>query len=371
MILVCNDFVFDNKKMSEQNISSVNFSSDTTLPSSLSREMEKSNMNKYRTETNGFGTKYTETLNFEIHLAKSGDEHTPQQDLAFTPSEYERIAAWLTSPQNHRWLTVITEQNEEALVKGYFASVKPWDYSGVCYGLVCEFSCCSPFSYSRKHCELTVDGIANTLFANDGSELYDYIYPSFRIHPSVTEEIFIHNLSDSRILENGILPPAEAASETDSNTDSDAGSNTMLSLIEKIEAYASVNSLTVTYIYDESNQFVKYICDDTAILFYMEDSYGVRNKYTAYYLEDSRQYYICQGGFFYCTVLKDLPVEIDCKNLGVYDDLKRPVLFHRIGIQDEDEIYWIRLAPGNNTFLMKGNFKLTADYLEPRKGGLI
>ena len=45
--------------------------------------------------------------------------------------------------------------------------------------------------------------------------------------------------------------------------------------------------------------------------------------------------------------------------------------FSKMGIQDEDEIYWMRLINGNNSFRVFGNFNLSIDYLEPKKGGLV
>ena len=66
-----------------------------------------------------------------------------------------------------------------------------------------------------------------------------------------------------------------------------------------------------------------------------------------------------------------MDIDIDCKALGIYDAIKRPVLFKDLGIQDEDEIYWMRLINGNNSFRVLGNFDLTIRYLEQQKGGLI
>ena len=112
------------------------------------------------------------------------------------------------------------------------------------------------------------------------------------------------------------------------------------------------------------------VCNNTAILFYLTDSYGVKNKYGAYYIENG-QYYIFHGGFFYCQVQRDLQLKLDCKNLALYDELGRPVVLERVGVQAEDNIYWIRLINGYNTFRAFGNVTLDITYLEPRKGALI
>ena len=111
MILVCKDFTYENNSLIRNKLMSVNFDDDTSLPSSISREMDESSMNQYRSETNGFGITYTDTLNFEIHIMKEFDEFTSQNELEFTPSEYDDLVSWLSSPQTHKWLDIITENN--------------------------------------------------------------------------------------------------------------------------------------------------------------------------------------------------------------------------------------------------------------------
>ncbi len=358
MILVCDDFEYDKQKLSDKGLVSVNFESDTTLPSSIKREMDSSTMNKYRPETVGLGIKYTEVLTFDIHIGKNFCNMS-QSQFEMTPEEYDEIAAWLSSPQTNMWMNITTHGDKKTKVKGYFSSVVPYDYAGTCYGLVCTFTCNSPFSYTEKTVNQTITTMSNFMLNNASSDLYDFVYPMLTITPTKNEDIFIHNMSDSKTLDSGTI---SVVSNKDTN---------MQQIVQKIESYASLNSLKVAYIYDSNEQFVQYICDKTAILFYMTDNYGIKNKYVAYYLESNGQYYICQGGFFYCKLLRDLPIVIDCKNLGVYDALNRPVLFDTLGIQDEDEIYWLRLIHGYNSFRVKGTFSVEVYYLEPRKGMLV
>lgn len=358
MILVCKDFSFDNRKLSTQKLISVNFDDDTTLPSSITREMDFSEMNKYRLKQNDYGIKYSDVLTFDLHLMKDINIYPDQTDLEFSNSEYEQIVSWLTSPKNNKWMTITKENGETCKVNGYFSAVTPMDKWGICYGIYCTFTCDSPFSYVEKKLSKTITNVTNFLVNNESSEMYDYVYPSFKITPTKNEEIFIHNMSDSKILDSGML-------ETTENKDAN-----MLALSSKIESYAALHNLTVEYMYD-NDQYVQYICDKTAILFYMSDRYGMKNKYCAYYLESNGQYYICQSGFFYCKLLKSLPITMDCENLSFYDALDRPVLFDQIGIEDEDEIYWPRLIYGNNTMSMKGSFNIDINYIEQRKGGLI
>ena len=120
---------------------------------------------------------------------------------------------------------------------------------------------------------------------NGSSDYYDYVYPTFVIEPTRNEEIFIHNLSDTEILDNGSFAVA-----------SDVSSN-ISTLQDKITAYARINSLSVEYMMDTETKDIKLICNGTGLLFYMTDNYGIKHKYVAYYLETDRQYYICRGGF--------------------------------------------------------------------------
>ena len=110
MIVVCKDFEFDGETLSDQNLSSLNFDDDTTLPSSIVREMDSSTMNAYRNEINGFGIKYSDTLVFDLHIAKSFNEYTSQEEMEFAPDEYDALVAWLSSPQEMERVVHI-EQN--------------------------------------------------------------------------------------------------------------------------------------------------------------------------------------------------------------------------------------------------------------------
>lgn len=357
MILVCNDFEFDGQTLKQQELASVNFDDDTSLPSSIVRDMELSTMNKYRPEVIGFGTSYTETLSFEIHITKDYEIYPDQVDLEFSSEEYEKTVSWLSSPQEHKWLKITTQQNEEVKVKGYFSSITPYENWGICYGLRCTFTCNSPFSYVEKKEQQVITRSKNFMLENSSSEKYGYVYPVIDIYPNATEQIYIHNLSDSKTLESGTISLQST------------NKLTLQLLMDKIENYAKMNGYTLEYVYDKENHIVS-ICNNTAILFYLEDSYGVRNKYGAYFIENG-QYYIFQGGFFYCQTQRDLELKLDCKNLAFYDELDRPVVFERVGIQAEDNIYWVRLIHGHNTFRVFGNVTLNISYLEPRKGALI
>lgn len=359
MILECKDFLFDNETIKNNyGLLSVNFDDDTTLPSAIVREMDVSEMTQYRSETTGYSMKYTDVLEFDIHLTKDYCDASDQNELRLEVDEYERIVSWLTSPQRNKWLSIITLDNNEIKVKGYFSSVTPFDVSGHCYGVKCTFTCNSPFSYVEKEYTEIIAGYKSLSLVNESSEKYDYVKPTILLTPKANQEIFIHNTSDSDVMDSGTI---DATSDKLKNIDE---------LIKKVELCAALDGGQTIY-FRENDGSISTICDNTALLFYIKDSYGITKKCTAYYIEGTGRYYVCSGGFFYCTTLLELKIKIDSKNLGIYDSLNRPVLFSRIGIQDEDEIYWLRLVHGANLLNVKGNMDLTITYLEPKKGMLV
>lgn len=359
MILVCKDFQFDGKLLGKLGLMSVNFEDDTTLPSSVTREMESTSMNKYKSHTQGFGTTYSDVLTFDIHIMKDIEIYKTQDVQEFSATEYDEIVTWLTSPKNNKRMEITKYDDSVHLVKGYFSSVTPFDVCGRCYGLICTFTCNSPFSYIEKTLIKTIAGATNLLLNNESSELYDYVYPVFEITPTVNEDIYIFNMSDTNMLDYGKITV-----QTESNTN-------IQTLMSKVSSYAALENSSVEYVKDSSTHDVLLICGATGLLFYLIDSYGIRKKCTAFYVKATGDYYICNSGFFYCKLLKGLNITLDCDTLSIYDSLDRPILFDKIGIQDEDEIYWQRLAHGNNTILMNGNFNVTIDYLEPKKGALV
>lgn len=358
MFLECKDFLFDNDAISNHHLLSVNFDDDTTLPSSIVREMDVSEMTQYRSETKGYSMKYTEVLEFDVHLIKDFCDTSNQEELRLLPDEYDEIVSWLTSPQRNKWMTITTLDNRSIKVNGYFSSVKPWDSCGYCYGVMCTFVCNSPFSYIEKETTKALSKFTTFDILNQSSERYDYVKPTIVITPKANEEIFIHNISDGELFDSGTI------ATTDNKL------KNMDELIKKAELCAALEGGQTVYTRGADGN-ISTICDNTAVLFYIKDMYGVAKKCVAYYIEGTGKYYISSGSFFYCTTSLELKIKIDSKNLGMYDALNRPVLFSRIGIQDEDEIYWLRLVHGTNTLNVKGNMELTITYLEPRKGLLV
>lgn len=60
---------------------------------------------------------------------------------------------------------------------------------------------------------------------------------------------------------------------------------------------------------------------------------------------------------------------IDCQKLKIYDITNSIVSFEDLGIEDIDDIYWPRLAYGENIFEFTGDATFEISYREPRKVG--
>lgn len=69
------------------------------------------------------------------------------------------------------------------------------------------------------------------------------------------------------------------------------------------------------------------------------------------------------------NALKSDDFYIDCRNLKIYDITKSIVSFEDLGIEDTDDIYWPRLAYGENIFEFTGDATFEISYREPRKVG--
>lgn len=67
--------------------------------------------------------------------------------------------------------------------------------------------------------------------------------------------------------------------------------------------------------------------------------------------------------------LKNDDFYIDCQHLKIYDITNSIVTFEDLGISDVDDIYWPRLAYGDNIFEFTGDAEFEISYREPRKVG--
>lgn len=359
------DFTFMNKKFNSLPTKYISASLEIEEEKNLAleRDMEAGGTNRYRTKANYFYDTWSDNLRFDLFIVKNACIYKNEDELKISKEEIREIARWLTSPHLPNWIKFEyspDDSNDVTNYHGWFKNIEPWVVGGDVYGLILSFECTSQFGYTDDIVqEMSVSSYKNMLITNDSDELYNYCYPSVKIESKENGQIYICNLSDCNVLENGILP-------LDSTSYFDA-------LLDKIDNYGLLHGYDVEYASDPDTDDafnIVPICDSTAVQFYYIDKYNNRTKCTAFYLPDSHEYRITEGGFMYMTVYKDLPIYMDCQKLTINDELGRMITYDKLGITDVDSIYWLKLAHGHNTLLLYGaNCTFTFSHTESRKVG--
>lgn len=368
MAKICKDLIFDNKKLSSIKIGKepkyifVNFGDGSEIPLALDRDMEKGESNRYRNEGNYFYDTWSDGLQLEFNIIKNPDVYNSQAEMEITKDEIREITRWLSSSHLPQWLEIEiceTEENENDAVryKGWFNSIQNWVVFGTVYGMILQFKCTTPFAYTKDivH-ETTVSTYKNMLITNNSDEIKSYCYPTIRVEPKTTGYVYICNLSDCTLLKNGILG-GSVGSYFDA-------------LCSTADKYAKEHGYTLEYAAPPGEVFnIIPICDETAVQFYLVDKYGNRKKCTAFFLPDTKEYRIIEGGFMYMKVFASNNVDIDCQKLTIVDSTGRMVTYDKLGINDVDMMYWFRLINGNNTLLLYGNANFKITHVESRKVG--
>lgn len=362
MAILCNDFTFLGKNMSSFKTKGqpkylfVNFEQDPDVALAMDREMEMGETNRFRTRPNHFYSKWSSTIPLEFDIVKNPCVYGGQEDAIFTDSDIREITKWLTSTHLPQWLKTDKEYNKDGLrYEGYFSNIETFSFDGDVYGLKLSFQCTTPFAYTEDIVnESTISSYGYLTVKNDSDELNDYCYPKIEIHPKGNGDIFICNLSDCKVLQNGTL----------------SGSADFNALVKVVQEYAKLKGYTIKIgNANGSSVDMTPICNNTAFQFYLVDRYGESTKCTSFFLPDTKEYRIIVGGFMYMKAYKDLPVSIDCEKLTIMDDIGRMVTYDKLGISDVDFIYWPRLINGNNSILLSGNCRFVIKHKESRKVG--
>lgn len=355
------DFTFTGKQFSSlcTKYISVDFEDNSDIPLAMERNMEIGETNLSRVEPNYFGDTWTDVLPIELNIVKDPSQYDyNQKELVITKGEIREITRWLTSPHYPEWIEFEYDHDnvdEAKYYRGWFNNVETWVVGSEVYGLKLSFKCTTPFGYTDDIVNTqTVTKYSNILVTNDSDELDSYCYPTIEIKPNSNGQIYICNLSDCKILKNGILTLTE--------------STYFQSMLTLIEEFATLNGYTVKYTGKGAFNIVA-LCNDTAVQFYLIDRYNNEIKCTAFYMDDTKEYRIIEDGFMFMDVYTDLNVYIDCQKLIINDSLGRIITYDKLGITDVDHIYWLRLINGHNSLLLYGNAKFTITHKESRKVG--
>ena len=354
------DFSFCGQKLSDLSTKyiSVDFDNDSDINLAMERDMEMGETNRYRNEANYFYDTWTNVLEFDLHIMKDVCTYANQKDLEISKEEIRDITKWLSSPHLPEWIkfTYDDTNNDVTDYFGWFSNIETFVSGGKVYGLKLHYKCTTSFGYTDEITKTeTVTSYKNILISNNSDCLNDYLYPKITITPNSNGQIFFCNLNDMEVLQSGTL--------------TQSSKSYFESLLDTLESYAKSKGYTVRYTGTGANN-IESLCDNTAVQFYLVDSYNNETKCTAYYKNDStKQYQIITGGFMYMSIYRDLDVFIDTEKLIINDSLGRMITYDKLGIKDVDQMYWFRLLPGNNSILLYGNCAFEFKYREPRKVG--
>lgn len=356
----CRDFLFHGKSMSDLSTKYifVNFESDPDIVLGMSRDMESGETTRYKTEPNYFYDKWSDTLSLEFNIIKNPCNYESQNDLEITEEEIREITRWLTSSHYPDWLKCTGLDGRIIRYKGWFNNIETFAVSHTVYGLKLYFKCTTAFGYTEEMTnEITVSSYDTLFVNNDSDELESYCYPTLEIYPNANGEIYICNLDDCTIREEGLLTLTQTGYFN--------------SMLDVIEEHAKLNGCEVEYVSNDPNSAfnITPLCNETAVQFYLVDVYGNKNKCTAFYLNDTKEYKIIENGFMYMTVYKDLNIYLDCQKLIINDGIGRMITYDKLGIGNVDHLYWLRLVHGENALLLYGNCNFKVKHIESRKVG--
>ena len=343
MVKLCEDFIYSDQALSQLGFTTADFHNDEEIPLALQREIIKGETNNYRKRANHITTTYSGTLEMEFHLIKKAYDRRSLDDLEISKHEIRAVTRWLSSVSRPALLQIaVPEADEDLFYFGLFTNIETFTAGGRVYGLILTFTNDSPFAYSDIITDtFELQGHIDKVIDNNSDLLDDYCYPVIHIAPGEKGDFYLCNFNDTELLTEGKFSLGEDADTAFEH------------FLQKIETYAVTKGYTTDYYYDSQYKFIT-IADDTAIRFKYRDSNADEYHCFAYYQPDG-SYKILKGGFLSLSLLKDLPITIDCELLTIYDDLGRMVLFKDIGLADEDYIYWPRLKDGTNTLHFFGS----------------
>lgn len=364
MIRLCEDFTYNNQKLSDFGFISVEFDDIGEATFGLNRELLKGETTKYRTIVNHLGAEYRDVLSFEVHIVKKESEFSNNADeMEITRDEMRKIARWLTGTDYPTWLTFTNTDGREDDLRycGVFTDIDGFKTNRL-YGLKLTFTNNSPFAYTGNIVSThSVNGNVSATITNDSDLITKFNYPIIRMVTTRTgqQEVYICNLSDTEILDEGNLTLGSTNFET------------MVRLSGVIDRFAQIRGYTIEYERDRHGNYIT-ICNDTAIQVRFIAHDGTEKKCMAFFNTLTGKYYIVRGGFIFLTLRQHLQVNINSRQKRIYDGINRMILMKDIGVRDTDYMYFPRLKSGDNTLLFYGlNCTFMIDRIEERKVGIL
>lgn len=360
MAKLCKNFSYNNKNLDDFNLITVDFDHAEDIPLGLEQDVINGEKTRYRPISNQLGKEQAENLTFEIHLMKNPCRLENDSKLIWTREELRAVARWLTSNNYNKWLSFQYKETPEENIEycGTF-NIQPYVIQDKLYGVKAIFNNNSAYGYIRNIKKIkTIANLSSFNVDSDSDLLDDYTYPTLRIEPKLTGDMYLVNLDDCEIIEEGFIT-VSGNKPTDFNM-----------LKAKVEEYANFKKYEVDYYRDVLGEIKSY-GDQTAFQVNFTSVWGERMKCFAFFDKTNGNYKIVEGGYLFMDIKQSLPITMNSQTKTIYDDLGRMVKFEDMGIADVDYMYWLRLIQGNNELLICGNCTIEIEHFEYRKVGAL
>ena len=195
------DFVFNEKSLSSFGMIMCVFDDTEDDKLSLGRELISTELTSYRDYIHILGSKYTETLSFQVSIIKSICENKTQNEMAISRSELRSLTSWLTSTSTTSTFYLVDDDKKFDEYIEYdclCTDIEPFAVGEAIYGLTATFTCNAPYGYSKNtiyeyECPENETSF-NFTFFNDSDVLEKMFRPEIiRIYPNGIINAFIQN----------------------------------------------------------------------------------------------------------------------------------------------------------------------------------
>ena len=164
-----NSFTFNGKSSTnilDEELFICEFESIDVLPT-ITREIVKGEVNRYRNVANYFGTKDSETLQLSIGLVKSSGK-------PFSIEDRDYVEGWLVDNDVPKPLVITDKKGKQSTFNGIVSSYE-WRVAGsFVIGLSMIFECDSKYWYEEEEHNFNVQNNSSYVFNNTSKETVTY-----------------------------------------------------------------------------------------------------------------------------------------------------------------------------------------------------
>ena len=191
-----NSFTFNGKSSNnilDEELFICEFESIDALPT-ITREIVKGEVNRYRNVANYFGTKDSETLQLSIGIVKSSGK-------PFSIEDRDNVEGWLVDNDIPKPLVITDKKGKQSIFFGIVSSYE-WRVAGsLVIGLSMIFECDSKYYYEAEEYNFNVQNNSSYVLNNTSKETVTY--PVLLVkNMSGTEKVFkIKNSKDNDYFE--------------------------------------------------------------------------------------------------------------------------------------------------------------------------